>query len=141
MKKLIFITVIAFGLGSIGCKTQKVESDYTRLSESTWNVIDLEKKVVEKTQNNPFITFDTNEMRVSGSGGCNRISGTFKSQPNSDQISFSQMITTRMACLNMETENTFLNLIGKVSFFKIENDTLTLYDSNRNELISLIKNK
>lgn len=142
MKKLIFITVIAFGLGSVGCKTKKTtseNSDYALLNATTWEVAALEKNPIDKNQNIPSITFNTDEMRISGSGGCNKISGTFKAQANSDQMSFSQTIATRMACINMETESTFLKLLEKVSSFKVEKNKLIFYDSNRNELISFIQ--
>jgi len=140
MKNLFFIAAIVFGM--IGCKTKKIESgsaDYMLLNETTWEVVALDKKPLEESQNKPVITFNTSEMRISGSGGCNRISGVINAQSGSDRISFGPTIATRMACINMEAEITFLNLLEKVACFKIENNKLTLYDSNRNELMSFVQ--
>lgn len=45
--------------------------------EGEWNVIELAGQSVN-TKQQPFIGFDTREMRVYGYGGCNRLMGSFE---------------------------------------------------------------
>ena len=78
-----------------------------------------------------FISFD--EDKVSGYMGCNFYSGTYKIQNNS--ISLSSLMATKKYCANeMENETLWLNISSTVSFFKIENKTILLYD-NENKLL------
>ena len=44
----------------------------------------------------PFLVFDEGG-RVSGSGGCNRLAGTYTA--SGEQLAFGPLATTRMACL------------------------------------------
>lgn len=45
--------------------------------EGEWNVVELAGQSVN-TKQQPFIGFDTREMRVYGYGGCNRLMGSFE---------------------------------------------------------------
>lgn len=44
--------------------------------EGEWNVVELAGQSVN-TKQQPFIGFDTREMRVYGYGGCNRLMGSY----------------------------------------------------------------
>ncbi len=47
-------------------------------------------------QRDPHLQFDANSGRVSGSGGCNRISGSFTRSGSA--LRMEQLVSTRMAC-------------------------------------------
>jgi heat shock protein HslJ/uncharacterized membrane protein len=75
----------------------------------------------------PVVEFHLTGHRVSGSTGCNRISGGFETKGKT--ITFGQMATTRMACPNMAFEQDFLTaLTGKKLTYTIGEGNLLLTD-------------
>jgi heat shock protein HslJ len=75
----------------------------------------------------PHLVLNSETHRVSGSGGCNRLMGSY--QLAGDQLSFSQMVGTMMACAQgMDTERAFLNALGQVKAWRISGSTLELFD-------------
>jgi heat shock protein HslJ len=67
------------------------------------------------------------EMRVSGSGGCNSVTGGFELAGN--RLRFTQMASTMMTCPEgMEQEGAFLKTLEKVARYRISGDALTLAD-------------
>lgn len=64
--------------------------------------------------------------QVSGSTGCNRLTGTAILSAEST-IRFSPMATTRMACMGANIETPFLAALGKVSDWRIAGKQLLLY--------------
>jgi putative lipoprotein len=70
----------------------------------------------------------SSETEVGGSGGCNGYGGNYSAQA-SGSITFSEIISTMMACqdqLVMENEAAFLQALNNVSHYSISGDTLTL---------------
>lgn len=73
------------------------------------------------------------DKQVHGFSGCNRYSGSYTL--SGDQLTFGQMISTRMACLDDKNQETaYLQALTNVRRFAIEADTLKLYD-DQNRLI------
>ena len=86
--------------------------------------------------NAPYLQFDASTHRVSGSGGCNRVAGSYTL--TGDQLSFSQMAGTMMACIQgMDTEHAFLQALGQVATYKIAGQTLVLSDAAGKSLATL----
>ncbi|MEN3931550.1 META domain-containing protein [Microvirga sp. W0021] len=81
----------------------------------------------------------TEDGKVNGSGGCNRYVGSADIQD--DTISFSQMASTRMACMEpaMAREQTYLKALETVKGWKIEDGKLVLIDSEKKPVIVLHK--
>lgn len=76
----------------------------------------------------PYIEFDREAGRFAGDGGCNRISGSF--ELNGTNLKFSRVISTRRACLDVETqrvETNFLRALEQVTGLQIQDDILRLY--------------
>jgi heat shock protein HslJ len=70
-----------------------------------------------------------------GSGGCNRLVGSY--ELNDEQLTFSQMAGSMMACLeSMETEKAFLDVLKQVKRWKIRGQRLELFDVTSNLLAS-----
>lgn len=83
------------------------------------------------------LTFDAASKRVTGSGGCNRISGGY--ERGADSLRFSAMVATRMACAHgMEREAAFLNALGATRTFSIHGDTLSLDNEARVTIARLV---
>ena len=65
--------------------------------------------------------------RVSGSDGCNRITGTY--ELNGDRVAFRQMAATQMACLNEDdVERQFRNALQNATRLTVAGDRLELFE-------------
>ena len=75
-----------------------------------------------------YIFLDPKERRVSGSGGCNSLNGSY--ELDGDRLTFGPLATTRMACRedHMDAEQAFHEAMARVSRWKIEGKHLELFD-------------
>ena len=68
-----------------------------------WIISAIGNTQLGKTENTPFLAFDIEQKRVHGNAGCNVINGSFSQEEGKDNsLKFSQMISTMMACPDME---------------------------------------
>ena len=65
---------------------------------------------------------------VQGNAGCNRFRGNY-TRTGSDQLTFSQLITTKMSCPQASTESSYLQALGATASYRIQGDTLRLFGS------------
>jgi heat shock protein HslJ len=90
------------------------------LAETKWGLIELNGKPVDATtRRDYFINFDSKSGTFRSFVGCNRISGNYFMK-SSDKLGFSNIISTRMACENMDVERNFYNNLQKVDNYMIE---------------------
>lgn len=71
-------------------------------------------------QNSPQVTFDRSSGRVSGSGGCNRMSGSFTRGGGSLRVG--QLAATKMACADLarnETEAQFFQALQTTTSYRL----------------------
>lgn len=64
-----------------------------------------------------------------GNGSCNRFRGSFFSETESE-LKFSPLMSTRMSCPAIETENAFTSALGKANSYEISGDTLRVLDTS-----------
>jgi len=77
----------------------------------------------------PHLVLDSHTKRISGFGGCNRITGTYRLE--ADKLTFIGMAATMMACVKgMETEDAFLKMLNHVQHWKISGQQMELDDAN-----------
>lgn len=65
-----------------------------------------------------------------GDGGCNRFRGSYFSK-TADALKFSPLMSTRMACPALNTENDFTRVLGASSRYRISGDTLRVLDERQ----------
>ena len=98
---------------------------------TTWAVFEIDGQGVDAsdTQRRPSIELSADGNRVSGSTGCNRISGTFTQQGNA--LRFGRLAMTRVACVpdRSAIENAFVAAMEATTSQAIENQTLELQDA------------
>lgn len=145
MKYFSFLFVIV-SLNLIACKGSKetnsnqitsevftdsvvsvVESygDEIKLEGTKWKLTQLRGKSPEKTSNKEFVIQFEADGRFSAFMGCNGLGGNYELK-NGNRIVFSKVISTMMACPNMETENQFKSIIETIDNFTISKDKLSL---------------
>jgi heat shock protein HslJ len=101
------------------------------IQRKRWKLIQLEGKMQEEPP--VWLEFDTVAHRISGNGGCNKLAGRYAVM--ADTITFQQVISTRMACVDQaanERESRVLRLLSDRTFtFDVADQTLQLYDSSK----------
>ena len=111
-----------------GTATASLENTY-------WKLTLLGDKSIQiaSRQQEPHFVLTSESHRVNGSGGCNRMMGSY--ELNGDQLTFSQMGSTMMACIEgMETEKAFLDVLKQVNSWKVMGQQLELFDAAGNLL-------
>lgn len=114
----------------ISCSTSKMsKADNTDLYKNEWTLTELnEKEIVPGSFEIPFLTFSKgDENRVSGNSSCNILNGTF-SLEGKNKITFSQIASTRRACLEGDIEQEFLEMMNKTTGYQLTNNELWLLD-------------
>ena len=135
MKLFFGSMLLVSALLLISCAASKRESISRAELSGTWLLNDINgEKDVDKIYNwakTPELVFDANKLTVSGNNGCNRISGKY-SLPQKGKISFARMVSTKMACPDIgDGEQIFMQGIGKVNSFRIDNDVLHLMTNDK----------
>jgi len=105
------------------------------LKDTHWALISLNgADVVANSKGEmPYLVLDSKSRRVSGSGGCNRLTGTYEAKAN--RLTFGMMASTMMACpTGMDTEQAFTQALGKAMSWKITGQELDLFDSSGKSL-------
>jgi heat shock protein HslJ len=101
------------------------------LENTYWKLVRLGKAPIHAAsqQQVPHLSLNSESRRVTGSGGCNRVTGSY--QLKGDQLTFSQMAGTMMACAKgMDTEKAFLDMLQRVGRWKITGQQLELLDAS-----------
>jgi heat shock protein HslJ len=96
-----------------------------------WKLARLHREPVEVVdgKREPYLVFALDGARVSGSGGCNRITGRFRLE--SDALHFSHLASSKMACpAGMEQERRFLRALETVRHYRIHGHRLELLDAS-----------
>ena len=79
-----------------------------------------------------FITFE--EDRISGFMGCNLYSGSY--ELNNNAIAIGALAATRKYCQDeMEYETTWMKIAAEVATYKLDNKTISLFDSENKLLL------
>ena len=103
----------------------------TSIENTHWKLTVLGAAPVsaDSEQREAFFILDPEQHRVSGSGGCNRLMGSY--ELSGDQLKFGQMAGTMMMCpQGMDIEQAFLKSLGQVSKWKITGQSLELFDAD-----------
>jgi heat shock protein HslJ len=97
------------------------------ITDTHWKLTELLGKPVDTAvkRKEMFLQFDKEGGRVTGSGGCNSVSGTYTVEANG-KITMSKMISTRMACPAMQDESAFLQALSKVNTYIVSGNQLQL---------------
>jgi heat shock protein HslJ len=125
--------------------TEAVRDSYAKISleSSKWRLIEIEGKPFKPASEEQDVTlgFDAREKRISGSGGCNRITGSYEADGN--KLHFGPIASTRRMCPPdvMDKEATFLQTLELVASYKIAGGVLSLSGAGGTLLAKLTAEK
>jgi len=141
-----FLIILFISSITLSCNSTK-KSTNTEISSANPNseLIETYWKLTELMGEPIVMTSDTKtEMRmilkkegnqVSGNGGCNSFRGSY-TLLEGNRLSFSQLVSTKMACINMEKEGTFMEVLQKADNYSIQGKILSL---NKSRMAPLAK--
>lgn len=107
-----------------------------------WKIAEVNGVAVpEGMEKQPFIQFDVKKKTIHGNAGCNLMNGAFETnKDNARSISFPGVITTMMACPDMEVEGQILKAINEVKSFDIlSGGGIGLYNADGALVMVLVK--
>jgi heat shock protein HslJ len=92
-----------------------------------WTLVELDGVPLDLAEDErAFLLLDLEEAYVTGSGGCNRLVGSFALAE--DELRFGALATTRMVCSEavMRREQDFLAALARVTAYGLEERSLAL---------------
>src|SRR5262245_3632636 len=117
--------------------TARVRAHTMSLGNHHWRPISIgfENVIVYPGRQAPWVMLDPRAKHVTGSGGCNRITGGY--QAHDSTLRFGSLATTRMTCPALQTEAKFLHALESTRRYRIKGRTLDLLDGNGELLAKL----
>lgn len=111
---------------------QSLTTATASLENTYWKLTSLgDVPVTAVSQQEPLFVLNSETHRVSGSGGCNRLTGIY--ELTADHLTFSQMVTTMMSCVErMDTEKAFLKALTEAKTWKMAGEELELLNDAGN---------
>ncbi len=103
-----------------------------------WSLTGLSGEDLGEEQSTPTFEVRLAEMKVYGFDGCNQYFGTI-SALTSTQITLKNLGSTRKMCADMDVPDRYLEALGKVGSYKLENQQLVLIGDSGEELLTLSK--
>lgn len=94
-----------------------------------WELVEINGKSLAgvKLMREPYLRLHTEDHRAEANGGCNGMGGTYELNEENNRLRFSQLISTKMACENMEIEQQLADVLQRTDSYGLANDTLQLF--------------
>lgn len=127
VRRLVAILFLCLTVGHVRASNQ---TSGEQVENTHWRLVRLKDSpiAVASLQQEAYLVLNSASRRVTGSGGCNQISGSYKLK--GDQLTFGHMSVTMKACARgMETEKDFLEELRRAAKCKIEGPNLELFDA------------
>ena len=127
MKRLYFICVAIVIMGNSCNSAKETTQSSTPLYNTKWLLKKIYSDGQEETVNTKaFIRFDKEKGSAGGNGSCNSFGSN--ATVNGSEVSFKNIFSTKMYCEQVQqTENKFLESLGKVTRYEIKTTKLFLY--------------
>ncbi|MEP4557800.1 META domain-containing protein [Cobetia amphilecti] len=148
IRPMTIAALMCAALTLAGCTSAQSFADSQGVDEplenTYWKLVALDDQptpVVEGKRETHIVLHtpdaSTQNSRVAGSTGCNRLMGEY--QHDEHELSFDRLATTRMACPGevATLERDFLTTLNDVSGWQIDGKTLTLTDEQGASLARL----
>lgn len=104
-----------------------LKKDQVEITEKYWKLVELNGQPVTTKEGNreAFLILKTENNRVHGNGSCNTFNGGYELMEG-NRIKFTRMATTLMACIDMKTEQEFMNVLETADNYNLTETTLVL---------------
>lgn len=105
-----------------------LQKETNPIIEKYWKLVELNGKPVSPVaegQREPYLTLKVLNKGVIGNGGCNGFGATYELLPG-NRIRFFQILSTMMACPNLNDEQELFKVLETADNYSYYNDTMTL---------------
>lgn len=132
MKKTVLMALAGIAILLAACSGSKkpgANNGDKPLVGTYWKLVELMGKPVpdqSATGKPMYLTLDGAQTRVSASAGCNVLGGSYSLDEN-NRIKFGQMMSTMMACPDMEWEENLKKVLEMADSYAITGDKLQLH--------------
>ena len=125
---ILFIAVIGFDC------SPKLSPD-SGWGHQQWVVVEMKEVPVQQSggRRDAHITFDVAAKTFSGNGGCNQINGNYT--VDKKEIRFTEVLSTKMSCNDIEFENTFLSTLSSIDHYEVRGSDLVLKKKKETMLV------
>lgn len=131
--------IFAAAVMMVACGGKKAAVGTAALPEGEWKIVAVNGETVEsKMEKKPFLAFDQQEKRVHGNSGCNIVNGGY-TQDKPGQLKFGMLMSTMMACPEMDLERKILTAMEQVESYVRVKDTYELRDKDGKAVLILKK--
>jgi heat shock protein HslJ len=119
------------GFLCFGCSGQRsvaaAQLSATTLENVQWTLLQIDGEAVKTpSRGTPTMSLASKDRRMAGFAGCNRMMGGY--ELDGEALKFSEMATTRMACIDVTPEEPLLRALGATTRWKVTGNTLELFD-------------
>lgn len=130
MKKISFVLILSLAMLISACSNHLEESS-SQIYDVEWKLTKINGKLVHdlKVEEFPTLMFSKEKNRVSGFAGCNRFFGT--ASVIGEQVSFSPLGSTQMACPSLALENEYLKALQNCDSYKATNNSIVLFSDGK----------
>ncbi|MBS7563032.1 META domain-containing protein [Mucilaginibacter sp. Bleaf8] len=131
MKHPGYLTLIVCLLALSSCNIFKNSHSESKqasvITDRKWQLVELAGKPVANQVNGkiPYILLQQNNGRYVASSGCNGLGGTF-TLPGYGRIKFTQGLSTKMYCENMEIENGLSKALTIADNYSLDGNNLSI---------------
>ena len=100
-----------------------------------WVVVEMKGVPVQQSggRRDAHISFDVAAKKFSGNGGCNQVNGNYS--VDKKMIKFTEVLSTKMSCNDIEFENTFLSILGTIDRYEVRGSDLVLKKKKETMLV------
>jgi heat shock protein HslJ len=130
---LFTVALAAAVAGCVAAQSGRDPAPPARALENTyWKLVALhgEPAATPDLQREAHLILQPAQQRVVGSGGCNRLSGSYTL--DGERLALGRTAATRMACAQgMAQEQRFLDTLGTVAAWRVRGQRLDLLDAQR----------
>ena len=130
MKYFVILLILS---PAIGC-SPKLSPD-AGWGNQNWVVVQMKGVPVQQSggRRDAQLTFDVVQKRFTGNGGCNQINGAYTL--DKDEIHFTDVVSTKMSCSDIDFENTFLSTLNSIDHYEVSGTDLLLKKKKETLLI------
>jgi heat shock protein HslJ len=121
-------------LSGVQCEPRELKSG---IESTRWRPTRIGDRavVVSMNEREPWFVLEPGAKRVTGSGGCDRISGSY--DRGEGTLRFGTLVSTQMTCPSKDTEAAFLAALGATRRYRVFGRLLELLDDHGRLLVRL----
>ena len=128
---VLFILILGY---LAACGKSPTNAPALSPENTEWKLVKLGGQVVSTLPDGkaPQLLLNSQDNKVAGNGGCNLFRGSYQLKDQS--LTFQGILSTKMACPDLQTETDFFKALDSSKTWKMEGRTLKLLDGGGTSL-------